>query len=490
MNRLSQRYLQDTTSNGNTPAYDRERVKIGIVHLGIGAFHRAHMAAYVDQCLADDPRWGICGVSLRSSATRDALAPQNGLYTLGVRSGEGMSARIVGAVKEVLVASEDARALMVRLQNPDTRVVSLTVTEKGYCHDPATGRLNLSHPDIVHDLQKDTVPRTAIGWLAHGLLARKAADVAPFTVLSCDNLPSNGRLLRQVLLDYLAHKAPDSVAWATENLACPSTMVDRIVPATTDEDRAQISAHMGLEDAWPVVTEPFTQFVVEDHFPLGRPAWQPHGVTMTADAKPFETMKLRMLNGSHSTLAYLGVLAGDETVSDTMADPAFRALINTLMDEEIAPTLAMPDGVDLLAYREQLLARFANTALRHKTSQIAMDGSQKLPQRLLGTISDLLLTGQSFDRLALGVAGWMRYAMGRDEAGNAIAVLDPMADQLARAVRASDGSAASLVDEYLKITAIFDELLPADHSFRKAVTQALNYLLADGARATIARYSA
>jgi fructuronate reductase len=494
MKRLSQRSLQDTSSysshssHGNRPGYDREQIKIGIVHLGIGAFHRAHMAAYVDRCLDDDPRWGICGVSLRSCATRDALAPQNGLYTLGVRSGEGMSTRIIGAVKEVLVASEDAETLSARLQSPDTRILSLTVTEKGYCHDPAAGRLNLSHPEIVHDLQNKTVPRTAIGWIAHGLLARRAAGVAPFTVLSCDNLPSNGQLLRQVLLDFLAHKAPDSVAWANENLACPSTMVDRIVPATTKEDRTQIAAHIGREDAWPVVTEPFTQFVVEDHFPLGRPAWEQHGVTMSDDAKPFETMKLRMLNGSHSTLAYLGLLAGDETVADTMADLAFRALIGRMLDEEIAPTLAMPDGVDLLAYREQLLTRFANTALRHKTSQIAMDGSQKLPQRLLGTISDRLTAGQSFDRLALGVAGWMRYAMGRDEAGNPMTVLDPMADQLAHAVGASDGGAASLVDEYLKITEIFGERLPQDHRFRHAVHKALECLLADGARATIARY--
>lgn len=486
--RLSDTTLSKARDGITRPRYDRSALTTGIVHLGIGAFHRAHMASYVEACLATDPSWGICGVSLRSGGTRDALEPQDGLYTLSVRSGEDASAQIIGAVREVLLAPERPERLAQLLAAPHTRIVSLTVTEKGYCHDPATGRLNADHPDIVHDLAAN-VPRSAIGWLAHGLLARRAAGVPPFTLLSCDNLPSNGALLRQVMLDYLQLKAPDVVPWAQDALACPSSMVDRIVPATTDEDRAAVLALTGLDDAWPVMSEPFSQFVVEDTFSLGRPAWEDHGVTMVRDAKPFETMKLRMLNGSHSTLAYLGFLAGHETVADAMADPAFVGLIGKMMEQEITPTLQMPADIDLQAYRDALLARFSNTALRHKTYQIAMDGSQKLPQRLLAPIAQRLSQGQSVDRLALGVAGWMRYAMGKDEAGNAIPVQDPLTDRFARVVTNSDGGPASLVDGFLAIEEIFGPDLPAHEGLRANLTQALGHLLDHGAGATLARYA-
>lgn len=486
MNRLSNATLADVPVSAARPAYNRAKLKTGIVHLGIGAFHRAHMAAYVDACLEVDANWGICGVSLRSPATRDALQPQDGLYTLGVQSSEGLSPRIIGAITDLIVAPQEPSRLAVALVSADTRIVSLTVTEKGYCHDPATGRLNPDHPDIQHDLSTTGFPRSAIGWLVHGLLERRAKGLNPYTILSCDNLPANGQTLRQVLLDYVALKAPDSFSWAEGALACPSSMVDRIVPATTDEDRAQIAKALGVEDAWPVMAEPFSQFVVEDTFPLGRPAWEAHDVTMAKDVEPFERMKLRMLNGSHSTLAYLGYLAGHETVADTIADPAFRQLIHDLMTQEIMPTLSMPDDVDLPAYRDALLHRFSNTALKHRTWQIAMDGSQKLPQRLLGTIADRLSNGQSIDRLTLGVAAWMRYASGTDEQGKPIDVRDPLADQFKTIMGDSDGTSEDLAKHFLALDSVFGRELPANPSFRDGVIGQLTKLMQDGARATVA----
>lgn len=486
MTRLSSKTLDALPATVETPRYDRDAVSLGIVHLGIGAFHRAHMASYIDACLAHDPRWGICGVSLRSSATRDALGPQDDLYTLGIQSSHGLAPRIIGAVKDLIVAPESPEILAERLSDPAIRIVSLTITEKGYCHDPATGRLNADHPDIVHDLATTGLPKTAIGWLAHGLLARKAAGIAPFTILSCDNLPSNGQTLRQVLADFIDRKAPAEAGWFAAEVACPATMVDRIVPATTDEDRAAIDRALGLQDAWPVMAEPFTQFVVEDHFTLGRPDWEAHGVTMAEDVEPFEKMKLRMLNGSHSTLAYLGYLAGDETVADTMADPAFKRLIGDLMAKEIKPTLSMPPDVDLVAYGDALLERFSNTALKHRTWQIAMDGSQKLPQRLLGTIRDRLEEGQPFNRLALGVAAWMRYALGTDEQGNAIDVRDPMADDFAT-IPATN--AIETVQAFLGLHSIFGADLPNQPAFVRTVTDKFAQLQQDGARASIAAHA-
>ena len=488
MNARLNRSALDTAGAGR-PGYDLTAVRTGIVHLGLGAFHRAHLAAYVDQCLGADARWGIAGVSLRSAAAREALAPQDGLYTIAIRSNEATEHRIIGALTAVLTAPEQPEAVLAALTAPGTRIVSLTITEKGYCHDPATGRLNTGHPDISADLLDEgrprSAPRSAIGWLIRALRERRAAGAPPFTLLCCDNLPANGATLRRVLLDFVAESQPEEVSWFEDHLACPCTMVDRIVPATTDEDRAAVSAAIGLRDAWPVVTEPFSQFVVEDHFPAGRPDWEGAGVTMTSDVAPFEKMKLRMLNGAHSTLAYLGCLAGDETVADAMADPAFRRLIHDLMSEEAAPTLNMPGGVDLTAYRDELLARFANRALRHRTRQIAMDGSQKLPQRLLGTIRDRLDAGAPFDRLALGVAAWMRYAAGRDEHGAPIDVRDPMAARFA-AIAAGAETPADLAAGVFQLREIFGDL-PDHPAFTHPVIDALTRLTELGAREVIAR---
>lgn len=471
------------------PSYDRGSVTAGIVHLGIGAFHRAHQAVYTDDILGRDPGWGIVGASLRSAGTRDALEPQDGLYTLAVRSGEGEALRIVGSIGQVLVAPEDPQALLARMSDPRVRIVSLTVTEKGYCHDPATGKLNEDHPDIVSDLANPSAPASAPGFIVEALRRRREAGIPPFTVLTCDNLPSNGRVAKKVIDRFARLRDPDLGAYVEAEALCPSTMVDRIVPATTDSDRAEIAEAAGLSDAWPVVTEPFTQWVIEDRFAAGRPAWDEAGAEFVADVEPYEHMKLRLLNGSHSLMAYLGYLAGFETISQAIADPGFARLVGGFMDEEVTPTLAVPPGADVTAYKRALLERFGNPALKHRTWQIAMDGSQKLPQRLLATVRDRLKTGAPIDRLALGVAAWMRYVAGTDEAGREIDVRDPMADRLCEIARSAGPDADRLTPALLGVREVFGSDLPADPRFTGPLRTALQRLYADGAKRAVEAFS-
>ena len=374
--RLSQAGLDALPAAVARPRYDRAAVRTGIVHLGLGAFHRAHQAAYTEAVLAaGDARWGTVAASLRSADTRDALAPQDGLYTLDVR-GEESTYAVLGGLRRVLVAPESPAALLDEMCRPEVAVVSLTVTEKAYCRDPATGQLDEAHPDIRHDLAHPHMPRSAPGFLAAGIARRRQAGLPPFTVLCCDNLPANGEAVHRVLVRFAGLLSPglggpDLDAYVRDEVACPNTMVDRIVPATTDEDRARVAAALGVEDAWPVVAEPFTQWVIEDRFPAGRPAWEMAGAQFVADVAPFEAMKLRLLNGAHSALAYLGQLAGHETVADAMDDPGLAAYVPGLM-ADAAATLTMPPGTDVAGYALSLQRRFRNPALRHRTGQIAM----------------------------------------------------------------------------------------------------------------------
>lgn len=484
--RLTLDTLSSLPSDVTVPRYDRRTLETGIVHIGLGAFHRAHQAVYTEDAMNREAGpWGICGVSLRSPETRDALAPQDGLYTVAVRDAGGERLRVVGSVIESLVAPEDPAAVLERLTRPSVRIVTVTVTEKGYCHEPATGALNESHPGILHDLANPDRPQTLPGFLVEALDRRRRAGIPAFTVLSCDNLPTNGEVAAGILRRFAELRDPDLGRWIEENVACPSSMVDRIVPATTDEDRASVARRLGAEDAWPVMTEPFSQWVIEDRFTAGRPAWELEGAQMVEDVRPFELMKLRLLNGSHSCIAYLGYLAGYETVSQTVSDPAFRRLIGGLMDEEVTPTLSMPDGVDLTGYKAALLERFSNPALKHRTWQIAMDGTQKLPQRLLGTIRERLAAGAPIDRLALGVAAWMRYATGTDERGQPIDVRDPMAARLAELAAEAGPDAERLATALFGLSAVFGDDLPRDPRFTGPVTDALRHLYAQGARATV-----
>jgi fructuronate reductase len=460
--------------------YERARVSPGMVHLGIGAFHRAHVAEYIDNILKTDPSWGIVGASLRRPDTRQALAPQDFLYTHAVRSGDGTKTRVIGSLLDVLDASTQRNKLIEAMADPRIRIVSLTVTEKGYCHDPATGNLDPDHADIRHDLVNPEAPLSAPGLLVRALELRRIAGHAPFTVLCCDNLPSNGETTARVVTGLAALRSTSLADYISAEVAFPSTMVDRIVPATTAEDRALVLEATGFEDAWPVMTEPFSQWVIEDRFPAGRPLFESAGVEMVSDVKPFELMKLRMLNGSHSTLAYLGYLSGFEFVSQAISNPHFRALIHDLMSEEVMATLPMGQ-TQLNSYRDALLNRFANPAIKHRTWQIAMDGSQKLPQRLLGTIRDRLQRNLPVHRTALGVAAWMRYVSGFDERGNVIEVKDPLSQRLRQIAVAAHNNPAAMVDGYLHVKEVFGHDLPQSETFRNVLVSHLQSLFERGA---------
>jgi fructuronate reductase len=419
---------------------------VGIVHLGIGAFHRAHQAVYTED--AGDG-WGICGITQRSATVAERLAPQDGLYSVLERGPGPASARVIGAVREVLTGEATAK----RITDPAVKVVSLTVTEKGYRHDPATGRLRGDDPEISLDLA-GRPPHTLIGRLVRGLAGREA----PVTVLCCDNLTANGETVRALVEEYCERggiRLPCEVSF-------PSTMVDRITPATTRADLDEAERLLGVRDEAVVVTEPFSQWVIEDVFPAGRPAWDSSGAILTGDVAPYEKMKLRLLNGSHSMLAYLG--SSFEYVFEAI--DVLGDAIRHFMDEDASPTLDVPPGFDLAAYKSSLLERFANPALRHRVAQIAMDGSQKLPQRLLSVVRDRLAAGAEPRWAALAVAAWMRHVQ------TARVLDDPMADLLRTAVAGAD-SAEKVVDALLSVTDIFGPDLRDSAVFRDLLVEQL-----------------
>jgi len=479
--RLCNATLRQVAAGVAVPAYDRRAVTPGIVHLGIGAFHRAHQAVVIDDVLRQAPDWGIVGASLRRPDTKEALAPQDGLYTLLIKDGEQRSPRLIGSVLGVLDAPHEKEALLSRMADPATRLVSLTVTEKGYCYNAATGGLDAAHPDIVADLANPQQPATAAGIVTEALRRRMVAGLAPFTVLSCDNLPHNGQVAGRVFTEFAEAVDAGLGRWVRENVAFPGTMIDRIVPATTDADRAEVKALIGLDDAWPVMGEPFLQWVVEDRFVAGtRPPLELGGAEWTGDVAPYERMKLRMLNGTHSSMAYLGYLCGYDFIAEVIANPDFRRFVGNELTEEIAPTLGMP-AAQTDAYAGKLLERYSNTAMKHRTYQIAMDGSQKLPQRLLGTIADRLRAGAPFERLALAVAAWMIYARGVDLSGKPIAVQDPMAKEFAAI------DPARLVAGYLAIERVFPRELAAHAGLRQALEEKVALLREVGAAEAVRR---
>ncbi len=482
MRRLSNETLGELPADIAQPGYDRAQVKTGVVHLGIGAFHRAHQAVVFDDALAaGDLRWGVLGVSLRSPGVRDQMAPQDGLYSLVERDGSGERIRVIGAVQAVLVAPEGPAAVVAALAAPDTHLVTLTVTEKGY--KLRGGTLDADDPDVAHDLADLAAPRTAPGFLVAGLAARREAGLPPFTALSCDNLPHNGRLLRDAVLALARTHDAGLADWIERNGAFPQTMVDRIVPATTAADIAAMATRSGMEDEALVKTEPFFQWVIEDRFCGPRPAFETLGVQLTGDVAPWEEAKLRLLNGAHSGIAYLGGLAGVEFVHEFVANAAGRRFVEALWRESAA-TLSPPAGLDLDRYRAELMARFSNPALQHRTRQIAMDGSQKLPQRLLAPIIARRAQGLSIDKLTLAVAAWMRWQSGTDDRGAPFTVDDPLAP-ITAACLAGLSDPADQVDALLAIEPIFPPAFAADAEVRAALVRHLTTLRDEGARATL-----
>ncbi|WP_369915098.1 mannitol dehydrogenase family protein [Xanthomonas sp. NCPPB 3005] len=435
------------------PTYALDRVRIGIVHLGAGAFHRAHQAVYLDDLLADEPDWAISAVSLHSPQVRDALRPQDGLYTLALLD-EPPALRIIGAIREVLCAQDEQPAVLVRLADPAVRLVTLTVTEKGYCL--AGEQLDFAHPDIVHDLAAPHAPRSAIGYLVAGLRERLRLGLAPYTVLSCDNLPDNGGKLRRAVLQFAHTIDPALAAWIETEAAFPRSMVDSITPASDDALRERVAAQLGCHDAWPIQRERYSQWVIENRFCNGRPAFERAGVTLSDDIAGYDRAKLRLLNGPHSALAYLGSLLDLDTVADAMRHPQLAAFVETLMREDIASTLQPMPGFDPQHYTGAILARFRNPAIAHRLAQIAWDGSQKLPVRLLGTIADALAAGRRIDRLCLPIAAWMQFV--RRQARESVALVDPMSDVLTGIGRGATGDAGHDVNAFLALDAVFSPL--------------------------------
>ncbi|HEU4624026.1 MAG TPA: mannitol dehydrogenase family protein, partial [Steroidobacteraceae bacterium] len=450
------------------PAYDRNAGGVGVVHFGPGAFHRAHQAWFFEPLLHGDPRWGISAVSLRSSDVRDALAPQDCLYTIAIRD-EVISYQVIGALREILVAPEDPGAVVARLCAPTTHLVTLTVTEKGYCL-AWDGSLDLAHPDIRRDLQNPRAPTSVIGFLVEGLRCRRERGLPPYTVISCDNLVDNGARLARATAQLASAFDRDLARWIEGEVCFPRTMVDSITPATTDALKDSVASALGVRDRWPVQREAFVQWVIEDVFRHESPDWQRAGVTLTNDVAGYDRAKLRLLNGAHSTLAYVGSLAGYVTVAEAMKDEELQAFVRTLMLEDILPTLTAPQGLDLRTYVEAILKRFRNPNMRHELAQIAWDGSQKLPFRILGTVRDALAAGRPIDRLCVPLAAWMHFV--RRAALNGTRVKDPLAAQLFEIGQACDGLAAADTSRFLALEAVFPAELRSDSRFTRALAQA------------------
>lgn len=504
MPRLSNATLAQLPDPIARSRYDRTALQPGIVHLGIGAFMRAHLAVATEAAIAGDGerRFGIVGVSMRQPDTRDALAPQDGLYTVAVRdagANGGIDERfqVIGCVTRLLVAPEQPAAVLEAIAAPAARIVSLTITEKGYGLDPATRKPRLDLPEHAHDISFAVAPRgtagprSAAGLIVHGLARRRAAGLPGLTLLSLDNLPSNGSALRALVLAMADAVDPSLARWIEEACSFPCSMVDRIVPRTTDAVRASVARALGVDDAWPVAAEAFFDWAVEDHFVAGRPDWtrQP-GVRFVPDAAPWETLKLRMVNGCHSAIAYLGAMAGWNTVDRAVAEPALRRFVDGLMRDELEPTLPALNGFEIDAYRSQLHARWSNPAIAHRTQQIAMDGSQKLPQRLTVPLRDRTAGGKKSPRIALALAAWLHYLRGRDEAGHAYPIDDPMAEELG-ALCARAAKCADLRDEVAMLTGfrpVFGELA-GSASLVEAITPALRSLRERGVAGTLESFA-
>jgi fructuronate reductase len=454
------------------PAYDRDAVTSGIFHFGPGAFHRVHQSWYVDDLLATDPRWAITAASLQTSAVRDALQPQGNLYTVAVLD-EHISFRVIGALREILVAPEDVGAVLRRLAAPETHIVTITVTEKGYCLGGA-GDLDTARAEIQQDLATPRSPVSLIGFLVEGLRLRRTAGLRPFTMLSCDNLVDNGVKLARAVGQFAREIDPELARWIGEEGRCPRTMVDSITPFTDDALRDRVAAALGCRDRWPVQRESFVQWVIEDSFADEVPDWAAVGVTVTDDVPAYDRTKLRLLNGAHSALAYLGSLAGFSTVSQAMADRTLSAFVEKLMRVEIMPSIRAPRGLDLGAYAASLLKRFRNPTMQHALAQIAWDGSQKLPIRILGTIADNLQAGRPIERLCLPVAAWLHFVRRNALDGGKLA--DPMAGTLLDLGRRMQGDARHDLPAFLALDELFPATLARDAQFTTALARGYDEL--------------
>lgn len=466
--RLNPRHLEKLRPSITGPQYDRTQAS-GVVHLGIGAFHRAHQAVYVDNLLElGETDWMITGASLRSQAVAQALNPQAGLFTVRATDDTQDHLRVIGSVKDVIAATAQTDKLIKHLAAPTTKLVTLTVTEKGYHVDIATKRLIETSADIAHDISNSLAPVSAPGFLVAGLAARKAAGLDPFTVLSCDNLPHNGEITRIAVLSLAERISPELARWIETEGAFPSSMVDRIVPAVSLSNIDELSTMTGWRDDAMVKTEPFSQWVIEDNFCNDRPKLDRVGVQFTSDVGGWETIKLRMLNGAHSAIAYMGSLAGHTFVSDAVATPEFKRFIHQLWDE-IEVTLPPISGFSVIDYRRELFARFENSTLQHRTQQIAMDGSQKIPQRVLAPLYERHQSGFDSPALMAVLASWVKYQFGVDRQGKFFQVYDPLKDRLQKIVFESKGETLLLLRSITALDSIFGNSFQNDRELFRSL---------------------
>jgi mannitol 2-dehydrogenase len=487
MTQLSTKNLSDiaATDQVAVPTYDRAEVTSGIVHIGVGGFHRAHQAMYLDALMNQGKAldWGITGIGLLPGDQRmhDVLHAQDCLYTLVVKDSDGtMHPRVIGSIVDYLFAPADPEAVLRRMVDPATRIVSLTITEGGYLVNQATGEFDSHDPSIQADLEDGAVPSTAFGFVIEALARRRAAGVEPFTVMSCDNIAGNGEVAHKMMGAFARLKDADLAAWIEQHVSFPNCMVDRITPVTTDHDRALIAERFGIEDGWPVVCEPFTQWALEDSFPTGRPSYDEVGVQLVPDVTPYELMKLRLLNASHQALCYLGYLSGYRYAHEVCSDPLFTGFLLGYMDEEATPTLEPVPGVDLEAYKHELIERFANPEIKDTLARLCAESSDRIPKWLLPVVRDQLAGEARVRRSALVVAAWARYAEGVDEDGEPIDIVDHRKQPVME--RAQQQGTDKLA--FLRDPDLFGDLADQER-FTEHYVAALDSLHEHGARATL-----
>jgi mannitol 2-dehydrogenase len=482
---LNARTLKYWAGRLPVPAYDRDLVTPGVVHVGVGGFHRAHQAMYHDRLLSEGAAsdWGICGVGVMPADRRmkQVLKAQDGLYTLVLKHSDGRyEPRVIGSIVEYLYAPDNPEAVIEKMAAPTTRIVSLTITEGGYNINDLTGEFDTSNEDVVRDLAPGAVPRTVFGLIIEALRRRWKRGLAPFTVMSCDNLQDNGYRSRRAFTAFAQLRDPELGDWVEREARFPNSMVDRITPVTTDADRAEVAERFGIEDQWPVVCEPYTQWVLEDAFTAGRPPYERVGVQVVDRVEPYELMKLRLLNGSHQAMAYFGYLCGYRLVHEAAQDPSFQAFLLGYMDKEATPTLAPVPGVDLDGYKYNLIERFSNPQIRDTIARLCAESSDRIPKWLLPVVREQLAAGGEIRRSAAVVASWARYAEGVDEAGQPIEVVDRMRDSLMELARRQ----RSDPDAFISNRDIFGDLIDKE-PFMSAYRSALASLHERGARATL-----
>jgi mannitol 2-dehydrogenase len=484
--KLNRQNLHQLAEHIQLPSYDPASLQHGIVHIGVGGFHRAHQAFYTDALmnLGEAQQWAICGAGLRSEdrKVRDALAGQDFYYTL-VELGDtpDTEVRVIGSITDMLLAEEDAEALIRKLAEPSVRIVSLTITEGGYCIDDSSGEFMAHLPLIQHDLAHPQSPKSVFGFLCAALKQRRDTGIEAFTVMSCDNLPHNGAVARKALLAFAALQDPTLHDWIASHVQFPNAMVDRITPMTSEAHRSQLHQQRDLDDAWPVVCEPFVQWVVEDTFGAGRPAWEKVGVQFTDDVTPYEEMKIKLLNGSHLALTYLGFLKGYRFVHETMNDPLFVRYIRAYMDLDVTPQLASVPGIDLEGYKDTLIERFSNQAIADQLERVCSDGSSKFPKFTVPTLNRLIADGQDTERAALVVAAWALYLGGVDENGTHYSIPDPRA-AFCQALVADE---TLLTQRLLGVEEIFGTQIPRSAEFVAAFEHNLNSLRTRGVHGTL-----